>query len=166
MRNSGMLLHIETETFVVIVRPEGRAGKESERFPVFEHTADSGIVAYGRDAKELFANAAYGMFATMANLDGVRERSEESVRVEARDFEGLMVSWLTELLYHVDAQELLFCRFEIDEVDGTHIVARAFGEKIDRDRHELHLGIKAVTRHMLEVGRKGDQYQATILFDI
>ena len=46
------------------------------------------------------------------------------------------------------------------------MVARAFGEKIDRERHELHFGIKAVTRHMLEVGRKGDHYEATILFDI
>jgi SHS2 domain-containing protein len=106
------------------------------------------------------------MFATMANLDGVAENNEESVRVEARDIEGLMVGWLTELLYYVDAHELLFRRFEIDEVDDTHVVARAFGEKIDRERHELHFGIKAVTRHMLEVGRKNDRYEATILFDI
>jgi len=106
------------------------------------------------------------MFATMVNLDGVAERDERLVRVEARDLEGLMVGWLTELLYYVDAQELLFRRFEISEVDDTHVVARAFGEKIARDRHELHFGIKAVTRHMLEVGRKGDRYEATILFDI
>ena len=144
----------------------GRATKESARFRIFEHTADSGIIAYGRDVKELFESAAYGMFATMVNLNGVAERDERLVRVEARDLEGLMVGWLTELLYYVDAQELLFRRFEISEVDDTHVVARAFGEKIDRDRHELHFGIKAVTRHMLEVGRKGDRYEATILFDV
>ncbi|MCH8814723.1 MAG: archease [Chloroflexi bacterium] len=118
------------------------------------------------DVKGLFTNAAYGMFATMANLDGVSDTSEESVRVKARDIEGLMVGWLTELLYYVDAHELLFRRFEIYEINDKHVVARAFGEKIDRDRHELHLGIKAVTRHMLEVGRKNDRYEATILFDI
>lgn len=106
------------------------------------------------------------MFATMADLDGVAQKHEVAIGVEARDIEGLMVGWLTELLYYVDTQELLFRRFEIDELDDTHVVARAFGEKIDRDRHDLHFGIKAVTRHMLEVGRKGDRYEATILFDI
>ncbi len=106
------------------------------------------------------------MFATMANLDGVAENRQVPIRVEAPAIERLMVGWLTELLYHVDAHELLFRRFEIDELDDTHVVARAFGEKIDRDRHELHLGIKGVTRHMLEVGRKNDRYEATILFDI
>jgi SHS2 domain-containing protein len=123
-------------------------------------------VAYGSDIAELFANAAYGMFAIMADIEGVEERREELVLVEAIGAESLMVGWLTELLYYVDAHELLFRRFEIDEIDDGHIVARAFGEKIDRERHDLRFGIKAVTRHMLEVGRKGDRWEATILFDI
>ena len=123
-------------------------------------------MAYGSDIAELFANAAYGMFASMADVEGVGEVREERMHVEADGAESLMVAWLTELLYYVDAHELLFRRFEIDEIDDRHVVARAFGEKIDRERHELHFGIKAVTWHMLEVGRKGDHYEATILFDI
>jgi SHS2 domain-containing protein len=123
-------------------------------------------VAYGSNLAELFANAAYGMFTTMCDLDGVGERREESIQVKADDRESLMVSWLTELLYYVDAHELLFRRFEIDEIDERCVVARAFGEKIDRERHDLHFGIKAVTRHMLHVGREDDRWEATILFDI
>lgn len=138
----------------------------SIRFTEFEHTADAGIVAYGSDMAELFANAAYGMFASMADVEGIKERREQQVRAEADSTESLMVAWLTELLYYIDAHELLFRRFEIDEIDDTHVVARAFGEKIDRERHDLRFGVKAVTRHMLEVGRKGDHYEATILFDI
>ena len=34
----------------------------SERFEVFEHTADVGIIAYGKTLSEAFENAALGMF--------------------------------------------------------------------------------------------------------
>jgi SHS2 domain-containing protein len=124
-----------------------------------------GIVAHGRDLPSLFANAALGMFALMVDLEGVQERQERRIEVAARDLEGLMVRWLTELLYHLDAHEMLFSRFEVLTVDDTHLEARAFGEPIDRERHNLHFGVKAVTRHMLEVARENG-YRATILFDI
>lgn len=122
-------------------------------------------MAYGRDLASLFANAALGMFALMVDLEGVEEREERRIEVTARDLEGLMVRWLTELLYHLDAHEMLFSRFEVLAIDGTRLEARALGEPIDRERHNLHFGVKAVTRHMLEVARE-DGYRATILFDI
>lgn len=122
-------------------------------------------MAHGRDLPSLFANAALGMFALMVDLEGVQERQEQRIEVAARDLEGLMVRWLTELLYHLDAHGMLFSRFEVLTVDGTRLEARAFGEPIDRERHNLHFGVKAVTRHMLEVERE-DGYRATILFDI
>jgi SHS2 domain-containing protein len=136
------------------------------RFTVLEHTADAGIIAYGRTLAELFENAAEGLFASMAVLEGVAEREQREIAVEGRDIEGLLVHWLTELLYYVDAEEMLFRRFEITEIDDHHLLARAYGERIDRERHEFHFGVKAITRHMLEVRRTGDGYEATVLFDI
>jgi SHS2 domain-containing protein len=47
------------------------------RFKVIDHTADVGIIAYGKDLKEAFANAAYGMFSQIADLRGVKERWNE-----------------------------------------------------------------------------------------
>ncbi len=122
-------------------------------------------MAYGPDLPSLFANAALGMFALMVDLEGVEERQERRIEVTGRDLEGLMVNWLTELLYYLDAQEMLFSRFEVLTVDGSRLEAQAFGEPIDRERHNLHFGVKAVTRHLLEVARE-DGYRATILFDI
>jgi SHS2 domain-containing protein len=101
----------------------------------------------------------------MADLEGVEEREERRIEVSARDREGLLVRWLTELLYYLDAEEMLFHRFEITHMTDTSLSARAFGERIDRERHNLHFGVKAVTRHMLEVAEQ-DGYRATVLFDI
>lgn len=135
-------------------------------FEILEHTADVGIVAHGDSLAELFANAAIGMFAIMAELEDVRQTEERRIEVEARDQEGLMVRWLTELLYYLDAEELLFSRFVVEEVSETRLRARAFGERIDAERHRLHFGVKAVTRHMLEVAQEEDEYRAQVLFDI
>ncbi|MDO8616592.1 MAG: archease [Dehalococcoidia bacterium] len=135
-------------------------------YEVFEHTADAGIIARGGTMAELFANAATGMFALMADLDRIEEREEREIEVEARDREGLMVNWLTELLYYLDAQELLFRRFEVADIDGDWLRARAFGETIDRARHVLHAGVKGVTRHLLEIAPEDGGYRARILFDI
>ena len=88
------------------------------------------------------------------------------IDVSAWDREALLVRWLTELLYYLDAEEMLFRRFEIDALSDNRLTARAYGERIDRERHALHFGIKAVTRHMLEVAPEDGGYRATILFDI
>ena len=133
---------------------------------MLEHTADAGIIARGGTLNELFANAALGMFSLMAELGGVREREQRQIELTARDVQGLLVNWLSELLFYVDAEEMLFSRFEIDELSDTRLRARAWGERIDRDRHELHFGIKAVTRHTLEVVKESGRYRATVLFDI
>jgi SHS2 domain-containing protein len=137
-----------------------------ERYEPLEHTADAGIVARGHDLTELFANAAEGLFASMVVLDGVEEREQREIMVNAKDVETLLVHWLTELLYYVDAEEMLFRRFEVDEITETHLRAHGFGEKIDRSRHDFHFGVKAITRHMLAVREADEGYEATVLFDI
>lgn len=101
----------------------------------------------------------------MADLAGIEEREERRISVEARDLEGLIVRWLTELLYYLDAEEMLFRRFHVIALSDTALEATAFGERIDRSRHQLHFGVKAVTRHMLEIAPE-DGYRATVLFDI
>lgn len=135
-------------------------------FEILEHTADAGIIAHGADLAELFANAGLGMFSLMADLEGVQEREERLIQVAGRDREGLLVRWLSELLYYLDAEELLFCRFQVQELFDTGLRARAFGERIDRERHRLRFGVKAVTRHMLQIAREDGGYRATVLFDI
>jgi SHS2 domain-containing protein len=136
------------------------------RFELLEHTADAGIVAHGGSLEETFANAAAGMFALMADPDGVRPLEERRIEVEGRDREGLLVRWLTELLYYLDAEEMLFSRFVVEEMSDRRLRARAWGERVDRERHRLHFGVKAVTRHMLEVGPEDGGFRAQVLFDI
>jgi len=139
---------------------------EPAPFEILEHTADAGVLARGRTLADAFAHAAQGMFSIMVNLDGVREIEQRSISVAGHDWPSLLVAWLSELLYYSDVESLLFKRFEINDFRSYALRAVAFGEPVDRQRHELGTGVKAVTHHMLEVEEGPEGCRVQVLLDI
>jgi SHS2 domain-containing protein len=137
-----------------------------KRFDVIEHTADTGVLAYGADLKEAFANVAWGMFSLMADLEAVEEKVCRQVEVEADDCENLVVSWLNELLFLLDVERLVFRRFKVVELTDTALKAWCYGEKLDAERHGLKGGIKAATYHMLRVARDSSGHSIRVIFDV
>ena len=134
-------------------------------FEIIDHTADVGIIAYGADISQAFANAAKALFSLITELDNVTEVLHRDIMVTASDQESLLVEWLNELIYLFDAEHILFKRFDIIELSNTQLKARNYGEKVDSSKHRLKIGVKAATYHMLKVGN-GDGCQIQVLFDI
>jgi len=123
-----------------------------------------GLAAYGKDLPEAFANAAYGMFSIIAELEGVKEVESRRVEINEDDTECLLFEWLNSLLYYFDVEMLLFKRFDIIEFGDNHLVAQCFGEKYDPSRHSLKTGVKSATYHLLEVDKKNNRIQ--VIFDV
>jgi SHS2 domain-containing protein len=134
-------------------------------FEILDHTADIGIIAYGADLKQAFINAARGMFSLIAGLDEVKEVTHRDIEIKAGDIESLLVAWLNELVYRFDTEGILFRRFEISQLDDSHLKARGYGERADSSRHRLKTGVKAATYHMLKV-EKNNGYRVQVIFDI
>ncbi len=135
-------------------------------FKVLDHTADIGIVAYGIDIRELFINAATGLFSLMVDLSTVQEEIQREVEVAAEDEETLLVEWLNELIYIFDVEHIIFKKFQIDSFHSNQIKARCFGEKLKSGHHKLQREVKAATYHMLKISKRNRGYEATIIFDI
>ncbi len=135
-------------------------------FEIIEHTADIGIVAYGADIKQVFANAALGLFNLMADLGNLKEGVKREIELSAEDIEVLLVQWLNELIYISEVEHVLFKRFEINELSNTRLKAACFGEKIKAGQHRLKREIKAATYHMLKLNKENGSYQVRIIFDI
>lgn len=136
------------------------------RYKLLDHTADIGIIAYGRDLPEVFVNAAYAMFDIITDIGRVAERDEVDLCISADDVEELLVAWLDELLYRCETEGLLFRRFVIDDMNDRSLRATAFGEKMDHTRHEIRTEIKSVTYHQLKVERTDGEWRAQVIFDI
>jgi len=135
-------------------------------FEVIDHTADIGIVAYGADIKQLFANAALGLFNLMADLDGLKENIKRDIELSAEDIEILLIEWLNELIYISEVEHVIFQRFEISELSNTQLKATCFGTKIKPGQHRLKREIKAATYHMLQLNKEDGNYKVRIIFDI
>jgi len=135
------------------------------RFEVIDHTADVGIVAYGKDLKEAFANAAFGMFSLIADLKKVRGSISREIDVQSTDQEALLVDWLNELLYLFDVEHIIFKRFEITALSQKKLKAKVYGEKIDTSRHQLKTAVKAATYHMLKI-EKNKGVRVQLILDI
>ena len=136
-----------------------------KEFEIINHTADVGIIAYGADIKQAFANAARALFNLITELGDIDEVLSRNIEVTAADEESLLVEWLNELIYQFDTENIIFKRFDITELDNTRLRAKNYGEKVDSSRHKLKTGVKAATYHMLKID-KGDGYKVQVIFDI
>jgi SHS2 domain-containing protein len=135
-------------------------------FEFFEHTADLGLRVRAATLNELFAEAGRALFAALLEVpDGVAPAEEVRLEVAGDELDYLLFDWLKELLYRFDADHMLFCRFEV-EVDKEGLKARAWGEPLDRARHELGHEVKAITYHGLRVEQEGGGWLAELIVDI
>ncbi|OGO20433.1 MAG: hypothetical protein A2Z15_04770 [Chloroflexi bacterium RBG_16_50_11] len=135
-----------------------------KRFELIEHTADMGLAAYGKTLNEAFANAAYGMFSIIAELDDVKEAESRRIEIKEDDGESVLFEWLNTLLYYFDVETLIFKRFDIIEFGEDRLKAVCYGEKYDASRHRLKTGVKSATFHMLEVDKEKNRVQ--VIFDV
>ena len=134
-------------------------------FEILNHTADVGIIAYGANLNQAFANAARALFSLITDLDDVEEALYRDIELAATDKESLLVAWLNELVCQFDTERIIYKRFDIIELTDTQIRARSYGEKVDSSKHKLKTGVKAATYHMLKVDRDNG-CRVQVLFDI
>ena len=134
-------------------------------YETFEHEADIGVRGFGTTPEEAFAHAAAAMFSVMVNIARVEEREFRGVNVTADDREQLLVEWLNGLLAVSDIERLVFARFEV-RIEGNRLAGTAWGEPLDRSRHEPKVEVKGATYHLLKVDREGDHYVAQCVVDV
>ncbi len=135
-------------------------------FEIIDHTADIGIVAFGDDMREAFANAALALFSLINKPEDVKQDLKQHVELTAGDREALLVRWLNELIFFFDAEHLIFSRFDIGKLTDTELEADCLGEKVDPSRHRLRMGVKAATYHLLRITNDANGYRAQVIFDI
>lgn len=116
----------------------------------YAHTADMGIRGFGATKEEAFAEAALAMNALSVDPEKIRHRKQVEITCEQDDDELLLVAWLNGLLCEMMTRKMVFSKFEII-VDGKRLTGRAWGEKLDLDRHKPVVEIKGATYSDLRV---------------
>jgi SHS2 domain-containing protein len=144
-----------------------RRGKMAKKdFEIIDHTADTAVIAYGADLKQLFSNAALALFSLVTDPKSIRQELQRDVKIISEDRDTLLVEWLNELIYLFDAEHILFSRFDIEKLTNDCLKASCYGENVDPLRHGIRMGVKAATYHMLKIDKDSNGYKVQIIFDI
>ncbi|MFC1768337.1 archease [Nanoarchaeota archaeon] len=140
-----------------------------KKFEYFEHPADVGIFAYGKDLAEILVNAATATTEQMVKTGDIGESVVKEISYESASEEKLLLDFLDEIIFFKDSESVLFSKFDIDvkEKDGKFVVkGKLFGEKIDMNKQELGTDVKAVTMHKFKIEKVKEGYKATFILDI
>jgi len=130
-------------------------------FREVEHTADWELAVWGPDLPALLEEAARGMYSLMGLVVSEESRRHRRLELAAADREQLLVSFLDELLFLADSEELAFDAFLLD-VQGTRLLAHLEGGFIVERGKE----IKAVTYHRLELRDTPHGLETSLVFDV
>ena len=133
------------------------------RYELIDHTADMMVKAYGDTLEECFAHAAYALFDQTVDLSNIGTDEEISIRVSGMDDEDRLYSFLAEMLFIEDCDNLILKEFDVSFEDDD-VVCMARGETLDRSKHRIRSEVKAITYHMMEIDR--ELPSVTVIFDV
>ena len=128
------------------------AFKPGTRWEHFSHVADLGVRGYGRTREEAFAATAAALTAAVTDPTAVAPLRSVNITCEAPDEELLLAEWLNALVYEMSTRRMLFSRFEVRITDGQ-LTAKAWGETVERERHQPAVEVKGATYTELLVRR-------------
>ena len=129
-----------------------------------EHTADWELEVWAPDLPGLLEQAARGMYALAGIATWAGHAREHTLKINAFDIEGLLVNFLSELLFLEEEHGLAFDGFDlrIRQAGEYQMEAKlAGGPAISREKD-----IKAVTYHKMKVERGVRGLEVRIVFDV
>jgi SHS2 domain-containing protein len=137
-------------------------------YELIDISGDVGLKAFGKTLEEVFINSAAGMFSLITEFNLIEGKKSLDITVESHSLEGLLVSWLNELIFQFDTYGFICKTITISELITSQykLKASVSGEDFIPEKHESKLLIKAATYHKLKIEKSNDIWEAHVIFDI
>ena len=131
-------------------------------FEEIEHTADWAYRVRGSNLTQLFIQAAKGLYFLVGMELNPETKTTRFIELKAIDHESLLVSWLNELLYFHESENLGFDQLEIQHLNDTSLTAQVTGATTQQWIKD----IKAVTYHNLAIHQTASELEVTLVLDV
>lgn len=126
------------------------------RWEHFEHGADIGIRGIAASPGEAFEQIAVALTAVITDPGQVAAVQGVDISCQAPDLE-LLLDWINDLIYQMAVRGMLFSRYQV-AIQNDALRAKAFGEPIDRKKHQPGVEIKSATFTELRAYQNSDQH--------
>lgn len=131
----------------------------------FGHGADIGIRGIGPTKEAAFEQIALALTGVVTDPASVGPDVPVRIVCDGTADDLLLVEWLNALVYEMATRRMLFGAFVVD-IDDAGLRATAWGEAVDRVRHEPAVEIKGATYTELRVEREDGQWMAQCVVDV
>lgn len=132
----------------------------------FAHGADIGVRGIGPTKEAAFEQIALALTGVITDLKSVRPNAAVTITCDAPADDLLLVDWLNALVYEMATRRMLFSAFVVS-IDGSRLSATAWGEPVDRFRHEPAVEVKGATYTALRVeGEEDGHWLAQCVVDV
>lgn len=135
-------------------------------YRIIDHTADFGLLIFGRSEQELFVHAGLALMDQLTELEHLNAAEALELEVAGLDRPDLMVNWLREILYLWNGRQKLVKAIKIHSLSPQMLRAGLALDTYDPDGHVIKHEIKAVTYHQVDVSRSRSGWTAKVIFDV
>ena len=140
--------------------------KSRFRWEHFAHGADIGVRGIGPTKDAAFEQVALALTGVVTDVESVRLEEAVPIACGAASDELLLVDWLNALIYEMATRRMLFGAFVVT-IEDSRLHATAWGEPVDRLRHEPAVEVKGATYTALRVERlEDDHWLAQCVVDV
>jgi SHS2 domain-containing protein len=138
----------------------------SASFGTISHTADLKFWVEADSLAELFSFAATALARLM--YQGPRDAEVRWLQfsTQGSDFADLMVHFLSEVVYQLDAEGLLVASVRIISLSPDHLEAELGVIDLDSCIHQMGEPVKAVTYHEASVNQTDSGWRAEVVLDV
>jgi Uncharacterized conserved protein len=132
--------------------------------------ADLAFEVYADNLEDLFKYSGLAITnAMIVDLNSIKPAVIKEIEMENENIEFLLFNFLQEIIFYKDSERLLFNRIDVKiKEEGQKYILKAllYGEKIDMNKHELLVDVKAVTMHLFEVKKINGEWFARVIVDV
>ncbi len=136
---------------------------KAEKYRFLEHTADIKFKAWGKTPERAFENAALALSEIFSRGEKVSSVSMKRINLEDNDIEGLLYSFIDELIYLLDAEGFLVSKAKI-RIEGNKLKSDVYGD--DALRYPGLEHVKAATYSEMHVKKIKDRWEVQVVVDM
>ncbi len=123
-------------------------------YKFLDHTADIGIAIEANNLKNAFVEAIYALLELIFNksFKELNIKGEyQTIEIMSIDIESLFVDTMNDMLFLIDSRKIIPLKPEIIELSNNSVKINYIPFEFDYDKLPMHLYVKAVTYHQLEI---------------
>ncbi len=139
-------------------------------FQILDNQADFGFHAWGPNLHDLFAECARALTSLLVEPACTAPVESSSVEIIADNLEGLLCSWLAEIIYLFESDRKFFSDFDVvshrRNGDTEFLQADLGGQLFDPDVHRKKTVVKSVCSQRLKIEHGEQGYVAHVFLDV